>query len=78
MPIADGWCVAGILNMRRQFPVPLAAVVKVKGRNAWLATCHVCGRPNTPVVYDGDVPLYSGHKESTQIDVYSRRRERNW
>ncbi len=64
MSVTDNWCPAGIMSMRHAFPV--RAVNKMKGREAWTATCPVCKRPDTPAVRGHRVGEFymSGHKES--------------
>ncbi len=74
----QNWCPAGIMSMRRAYPVNEERVTKVRGRNAWRATCPLCDRPNVPVVKVEGVFYFSGHKESNAISVYSKERRREW
>ena len=63
--VTEGWCPSGLATLRQSFPVPPKSVVQPDpDRKAYTATCHVCKRPNTPVVKKDGKPFYSPHKES--------------
>ena len=65
--VTNNECPAGLLQMRSNFPVPDERITKAATRNAWVADCHVCDRPNTGV-FPGDKRwYYRQHKQSVKI-----------
>lgn len=84
MNVTNNECVAGILQMRRAYPVPHENVQEGERKGHKVATCHECGHPNVTVIKKGEGYVYSGHKLSvksgglTEGGNYSQRRERNW
>lgn len=79
MNATGNFCVNGILQMRRHFPVDPELVRQVEpNRKAFVSDCPRCGRPNVPTVKDGEIWVLSEHTVSNLDNAYTKKRSRPW